>query len=232
MNIIATITLIASYITLSQAVLHRHPPKDPYENIENCPGGKSGPNCDIPYQTCLDNKRKCFHNSQCKLIDMTNPLSEYMYECDCSFSKTISPVAGAECEHPATVICSKDNFCTNGGKCGDYILKQHAYSGCHCLEDFAGAHCQYLKATMTGSLEGEANVPEIGHDFYVNTGKIKPLYALGSMTIIALVAFSVASVVYVIIHHRQRTMIKSLNLQLKQRSQEVSDISTSKGEIA
>ncbi len=107
-------------------------------------------------------------------------------------------------------------FLYYSGSCGKYVLSGHHYVGCHCLEEYEGAHCQYLKSQPNGiGMQGEALVPELGSNFYVQTSKVKPLYALGALTIIACVCLSIASVVYMVIYHRQNKAIKELTHRLK-----------------
>lgn len=210
------VVIFASCITTSQSVLHKNTHKNVYENIENCPVGFSGQDCSIRYELCLDGKRKCFNSSECKLMDKPDPISGYSYKCDCSFMEGVSPTAGYECEHSATVMCQGNHFCTNGGTCGNYVVARHRFNGCHCLDDFAGAHCQYLKEEMNGGLEGEAVVPEIGDNFYVKTDQIKPMYVLGGTAIIAMIFLSIGSIAYAIIAYRQNTVIKRLSAELKE----------------
>jgi len=215
----------------TDAVLHRHH-EDVYKNIDGCRIGRSGANCDIPYELCPDGMRKCFNESQCRAMDKVDTVNGYSYQCDCSYAESVTPTAGYECEHSATVTCPGDHFCTNGGSCGNYVLHGHHYLGCHCLEEFEGAHCQYLKADPKGvGMEGEALVPELGSDFYVQTSKIKPLYALGALSIIACTCLAVASVVYLISYHRQKKAIRNLVDRLKNHEAQM-PINDSPGEVA
>jgi hypothetical protein len=91
-------------------------------------------------------------------------------------SAEISQYAGHECEYSSTAICPQTSgFCTNGGVCGSYVYHRHVYHGCHCPIDFAGAHCQYLKALVDiRNMNGEALMPDIGDNFYGFTPKAKP----------------------------------------------------------
>jgi len=46
-------------------------------------------------------------------------------------------------------------------------MKAQVHTGCHCPIDFAGAHCQYLKATIDEeSLVGEGLIEEVGENFF------------------------------------------------------------------
>ena len=211
---------------------NQHKSKNVYENIEKCPVGYSGKDCTIKYELCLDNKRKCFNNSECKLMDSPDPVSGYSYTCDCSFMEGVSPTAGYECEHSATVMCPDNHFCTNGGTCGNYVVRGHHYNGCHCLEDFAGAHCQFLKEDLMGGLEGEAAVPEIADDFYVKTDQIKPMYAIGATAFIALMFLSIGSIVYAYTLHKKNTQIKKLSSELKQADVTRNPLHEGNGEMA
>ncbi len=113
---IIAVGIVLTFAPESKAVLHRNH-EDVYNNIDGCQVGRSGANCDIPYELCQDGLRKCFNNSQCKAMNKVDVVNGYSYECDCSFAKSVTPVAGYECEHSATVLCpDKDHFCTNGGK--------------------------------------------------------------------------------------------------------------------
>ena len=148
---------------------------DVYEHIDHCIAegkeGNTGPECDIPYEICPDNKRKCFNNSQCVTNESLEPfLNEYGYTCDCSFAAGISEFAGFECEHSATTFCQGDYegslFCTNGGTCGLFTVNHITYSGCECGIDYAGAHCQYLKEALQGGLMNEHQYVDAGDNFW------------------------------------------------------------------
>jgi hypothetical protein len=155
-----------------------------------CPPNLSGPDCSIPYQLCPDHKRQCFNNSRCDKINVKDPITnEYKYRCDCSFAADISKYAGHQCEYSATATCSNDSssssssssidskeghyhFCTNGGLCEDFVFQAQIHTGCNCPRDFAGAHCQYLKALVDMDLiEGEALYRDVGDNFYAFTPK-------------------------------------------------------------
>lgn len=142
----------------------------------NCPPNLSGPDCDIPFEQCPDGIRRCFNNSRCvKNSKRDMVTAQYGYSCDCSFAAEISQYAGHECEYSSTSSCPETSgFCTNGGVCGSYVHHLHVYHGCHCPIDFAGAHCQYLKALVDiRHIKGEALMPEIGDNFYGFTPSAK-----------------------------------------------------------
>lgn len=141
------------------------------EGRDGCNIGFSGPDCDIPYESCPDKHRKCFNNSRCVKNNKKNSYTgHYDYHCDCSYASGVSSYAGHECEHSSTIICGDsfigDHFCTNGGECGTYFLDAIEHTGCHCPEDFEGAHCQYIIGTMDGNLLGETLLPKYGANFY------------------------------------------------------------------
>mmetsp|Transcript_4256 Transcript_4256/g.5527 ORF Transcript_4256/g.5527 Transcript_4256/m.5527 type:complete len:236 (-) Transcript_4256:276-983(-) len=216
-KILITATIVTSWMNSSHAVLHHNDDSKVVLDEDGCPPFYGGPYCESPYELCLDGKRRCYNNSKCKLMITKDPTNEYQYECDCSFAESVDKVAGMECENSATIYCGKgeEEFCTNGGACGAYVLKGHHYKGCHCKEEFSGAHCQYLKAELKTGLEGEALVPEIGDDFYVKTDTVKPLYSIGALTILACISVSIASFVYLYSYYKQGKHIKELSADLR-----------------
>jgi len=186
--------------------------QDVYENIENCPFQRSGSDCSIPFQQCKDGERKCFNNSVCAKNEKNNPVTgDVVYGCDCSFATGVSEYAGYECEHSATVRCQGGHFCGNGGTCGSYIINGQHYIGCHCPSDFVGKHCQYLKITLEGFLEGEAQIPEVADDFYAAPViKVKKSTFVTALLVIVGVIVLVSTVIYLIIFKRQQATIKKL----------------------
>ena len=170
MNPIKTLVLLSYLLLQKEGFVASLTKGDVYENIDNCPEGKTGSDCSIPYEACLDERRKCFNNSKCVRNNKKDPVTnEYGYSCDCSYAAGISHFAGYECEHSSTEFCQRasgSNFCTNGGVCGSYISRGQAHNGCHCPSDFAGAHCQYLKADLDGGLQGEALLHDVGNNFW------------------------------------------------------------------
>jgi hypothetical protein len=147
---------------------------DVYEDIEKCPPNRAGPpECDIPYETCKDEKRRCFNNSKC-LLKKNALTDDYSYTCDCQYAatKSNSKFAGYECEHSQTVLCEQakegygSQFCANAGLCMSFSYKAETHWGCACPSDFVGAHCQYLAVDITGPLEGEAIFPDVQANFW------------------------------------------------------------------
>jgi hypothetical protein len=144
--------------------------------MSSCEPNKSGPDCDIPYEICPDNKRKCFNNSKCTLNkNQKNPLTNQYdtYSCDCTWASTQSTqFAGYECEHSDTAICPnvKDGygskFCTNGGNCMNFVYEARVHTGCACPTEFVGAHCQYLNIDVPAALKGEALFPDVHPNFW------------------------------------------------------------------
>jgi len=175
------------------------------KNDDGCNIGFSGPDCDIPYESCNDGHRTCFNNSRCvKNNKKDSYTGHYDYHCDCSYAAGISSYAGHECEHSSTVICgdsfSGAHFCTNGGECGSYFVDSNEHTGCHCPEDFEGAHCQYIIGTMDGELLGEIIMPKYGSNFYGFTTKSTPKrrasqFAIG-VTTCAIIAIVLITAVY------------------------------------
>lgn len=52
------------------------------------------------------------------------------------------------------------------------MFQAQIHTGCNCPRDFAGAHCQYLKALVDMDLiEGEALYRDVGDNFYAFTPK-------------------------------------------------------------
>jgi hypothetical protein len=155
-----------------------------FQEENNCPPNLSGPDCTIPYVDCKDGTRRCYNNSQCVKNDRKDPVTgEYGYRCDCSFAESVSKVAGHECEHSATEICKtssgggmgSSHFCTNGGVCGTFVYRAQVHTGCHCPREYAGAHCQYLKALGDFDfLQGEKRLDEVGVNFYAFSPKPTP----------------------------------------------------------
>ena len=141
-----------------------------WESNLQCPEGWDGPDCSIPYQTCADKKRKCYNGSECVRNNMKDKVTEkYGYHCDCTaISSAVSAYAGEECEHASTQICSfgfvGQSFCTNGGKCLQFIAKDEKHVGCDCPEDFSGSHCQFVKGSKKTNddvlinVKGEHNI--------------------------------------------------------------------------
>jgi hypothetical protein len=147
-----------------------------HEDKSSCPPNLSGPECTIPSEDCGDGLRRCYNNSRCVRNTHKNPVTgEYGYSCDCTTAESISKVAGHECEHSATEICDTNSggnknylhFCTNGGVCGSFVYRAQVHTGCHCPRDYAGAHCQYLKALGDFNyVVGEKEMEDVGVNFY------------------------------------------------------------------
>ncbi len=157
-TIVALFTVMITFLPYSTAIpvasyMGRIARAQNEDGEDGCPNGLTGPDCTIPYEICPDGIRRCMNNSKCTRSNRVSKHSgTYSYSCDCSYANEISPYAGHECEHSATMMCQDvirgSHFCTNGGICGDYIYKAQVHTGCHCPADFAGAHCQYLKTEL------------------------------------------------------------------------------------
>jgi len=104
----------------------------------------------------------CLNKSKCVLNQ-----SEYICECPPSYY-------GPTCKNMINSHCNEatEVFCTNGGTCGSYIIDGCHYEGCHCDEEYIGAHCQYKKGTWRNGIPGEAAVPQINSNFYTKAENI------------------------------------------------------------
>jgi hypothetical protein len=154
---------------------------DVYENIQLCAKNRAGPNCNIPYVTCPDNKRRCFNNAKC-IKEKDSFTENYTYNCECpAASPNPNPnpkrFAGVECEHSETVTCSRvqdeygSKFCTNGGQCFDMMINGELRGGCSCAYDFIGAQCQYLREDVPGGLVDEALFEDVATNFWAFNSK-------------------------------------------------------------
>mmetsp|Transcript_12801 Transcript_12801/g.24024 ORF Transcript_12801/g.24024 Transcript_12801/m.24024 type:complete len:259 (+) Transcript_12801:119-895(+) len=184
-----------------------------FQPDKNCPPNLSGPDCTIPFEDCEDGIRRCYNNSQCVRNNRKDSITgEYGYRCDCSFAESVSKVAGHECEYSATEICKSNSsggassstesshFCTNGGTCGTFVYRAQVHTGCHCPREYAGAHCQYLKAVGNFDFiqQGEELMDEVGVNFYAFTPKptsrndfITLAVSLTAFLVIVVIALSV-----------------------------------------
>lgn len=76
----------------------------------------------------------------------------------------------AQCLNESKCVSNRDKergiFCINGGACGSYIVNGCHYDGCHCGENFYGAHCQYDEETWKLGILDETAVPLIDPKFY------------------------------------------------------------------
>ena len=171
----STIQLLTVILVSQSTIIHsKSHGVDVYDNIQNCPKNKSGPECDIPYQTCEDNERLCFNNSKCTKSKTKDPVTnDYPYICDCAYASTRqSKFAGMECEHSDTMLCTNvksgygSTFCTNGGQCMEMTHHGEIRGGCACPLDFVGAHCQYLKNDIEGGIAGEALFTDVADNFW------------------------------------------------------------------
>uniref|UniRef100_A0A7S1YTQ9 EGF-like domain-containing protein n=1 Tax=Trieres chinensis TaxID=1514140 RepID=A0A7S1YTQ9_TRICV len=126
-----------------------------------CHAGWGGRGCNDPFVICPDGVKRCFNGSECRLLKRSVGESAGVrnYECDCSKAFGISSFAGHECEMSSTEVCeamapsSAHAFCTNGGRCRDYVNPGHAHPGCRCPEEFEGRHCEYFKGTAPSEEE-------------------------------------------------------------------------------
>ncbi len=206
---------------------------DVYDNIENCEGNFSGPECDIPFELCADNKHKCFNNSQCKMSRKVNPsTNEHTYMCDCSYASSAgSKFAGRECEHSDTDICTEAKeghgslFCTNGGSCMSFIYDGNTRWGCACPTEFVGAHCQYLSVDVQEGLVGEAVFPDVQQNFWafipVETKKSR---ATGIAAGIAFSAISMITLAFVTLLWQRRRSIAKEVLEKERQQKNVKEV--------
>ncbi|KAL7567795.1 hypothetical protein ACA910_000547 [Epithemia clementina (nom. ined.)] len=115
-----------------------------------CEPGWSGLNCDVKMDICPGRSMICLHGSTCILSNITGE-----FECDCNTANEGGlKYAGKYCQYHSTAYCtpdglkpktrSSDAFCTNNGKCRDYVPRNGLHPGCSCEEHFKGDHCEKL----------------------------------------------------------------------------------------
>lgn len=90
----------------------------------------------------------CLNGSKCA----ENPYDEGSFYCDCGESIFEARYEGLKCEHRAEVYCvaegaTRHSFCTNGGKCVEYVRPEQTHVACECPHEFEGSHCQFVKGT-------------------------------------------------------------------------------------
>mmetsp|Transcript_26614 Transcript_26614/g.30451 ORF Transcript_26614/g.30451 Transcript_26614/m.30451 type:complete len:247 (+) Transcript_26614:226-966(+) len=185
---------------------------DVFQNIDNCPTNKAGPpSCSIPYETCADNKTKCFNNSKCVQDEEKDPVTgQNTYSCDCAYAgDSTEYFAGVYCENSSTEICdgAKDGygckFCTNGGMCSTWIFKGETHWGCMCASDYGGAYCQYHTEDMNYGLIGEQLIPDVGDNFWglvptvEKQGRNVGLEAMAAVGITLMLAITIAFIIVV-----------------------------------
>lgn len=195
-------------------------------DVYGCPLGFSGPDCSVPYEECPDGRRKCFNNSNCVRNNKLDPVTnDYQWHCDCSNASSHSSYAGHECEHSATITCEPTStgthFCTNGGECGKFFFEGNVYTGCHCPDDFEGAHCQYLLGTMDGDLFGEEFMADVGDNFYAFKVK-SPTNGIATEIVFGITVFSILSVMVIVgitVHknYEKEKQAKEIMMNLKLR---------------
>ena len=92
-----------------------------------CISGWTGVQCEIKFVICGENKHTCFNGAPCQ----ADASGLFHCECDAAKSDLSSVYAGQFCEHVATVFCTtndpttgqpaKHSFCTNGGRCKEFV---------------------------------------------------------------------------------------------------------------
>ena len=154
------------------------------------------------YQECRDGSQ-CYNGSSCYTSNVKDPITnEYVYHCDCSKATTEDTFyAGKKCEFPSSIICSDiqnekngSKFCTNGGLCMITSFKGKIHGGCACPNDFIGAHCQYVRADVTGGLGNEVLFSDVQENFWTvipnkSTNEKATSIAVGiSLSVIGIIA--------------------------------------------
>jgi len=144
------------------------------EQVERCPDG-----------------HHCLNGSKC----VDNPFDEGSYYCDCREEDFEARYEGLKCEHRAEVYCvaegaTRHSFCTNGGKCVEFVTPEEAHIGCQCPPEYEGSHCQFVKGTKPkdwpySSLQGSSQ----GEKHYSNAGAIAGTIVVVLATGIVLLAF-------------------------------------------
>jgi len=112
-----------------------------------CKEGWFGLECEHKAEVCGADEHLCLHGSKCVK-------NNQQHGCDCSKTDEMvgdsTVFAGDSCEHPATDICIYGNeypgrplyFCTNQGKCSDYVSPNDPDPGCECPPEWKGPHCE------------------------------------------------------------------------------------------
>jgi len=117
----------------------------------------------VSAETCADGKL-CLNNSKCVGDELVG------FTCDCYFAYASVDLsfAGSRCEYRVTMYCNeaKGVFCTNGGTCGSYIIDGRQHEGCHCSDDYNGAHCQYSKKFGIEGISSKSAMSQIDSNFY------------------------------------------------------------------
>lgn len=207
---------------------------DVYDNFGKCEEENvSGPECDIPFELCDDNKHKCFNNSQCKKGSKVDPVTkEPTYRCDCTFAETAeSKFAGQECEHSDTVLCKDAKqgqgslFCTNGGSCMSFIYDAGTRWGCACPTEFVGAHCQYLEASVDEGLVGEGQFPDVHENFWAFIpSKTKKSRGTGIAVGIAFSSIAMITLAFLMALLKRRKSIEKDEIKREEQQQNVKQV--------
>jgi len=167
-----------------------------------CDPNYSGADCSIPFETCEDGERTCFNGSTCVRNNQRDPnTNKYKYHCDCTKAVGVSSFAGIQCRQQATSYCvlgrteSEYAFCTNGGTCVRVVENGKSHPGCHCSDDFEGAHCQYLR--------GQAPADDLGQPYLMygaaessSRGAAKGIVTFIIVIVCVTVIFGMGYVVY------------------------------------
>jgi hypothetical protein len=133
----------------------------------------------------------CLNGSKCA----QNPFSEGSYYCDCQEADFEARYEGLKCEHKADTYCvleesSRHSFCTNNGKCVDYVSPTEAHLGCICPPEYEGTYCQFLKGTKPAGWPYTSHLQGNRHDeHYSNAGAIAGIIVAVLAVGIILVAF-------------------------------------------
>lgn len=118
------------------------------QNYEHCvcEDGWTGLQCEHKAEECANGNFTCFHGSRCYTV-------KGKQQCDCSTANDTALgtiFGGAQCQHPATEICTVNptsgsglSFCVNQGTCKAKVGPGEPHPGCNCNEtDWTGPHCE------------------------------------------------------------------------------------------
>mmetsp|Transcript_9759 Transcript_9759/g.12087 ORF Transcript_9759/g.12087 Transcript_9759/m.12087 type:complete len:438 (+) Transcript_9759:166-1479(+) len=168
-----------------------------------CDSGWGGKLCNMEFTVCRDGGF-CYNGSKCV------KKADNRYGCDCTTAYSHNAFAGHMCEHPATSYCefgasvSYRSFCSNNGKCKDYVFEGKDGSldhpGCNCPDGFEGDHCQYLLGEAPKTYKSNSEESSALSSTYQNVKAYrKDNVGGGAIAIIVLVSLSVFTILALLI---------------------------------
>ncbi|GAX19995.1 hypothetical protein FisN_1Lh531 [Fistulifera solaris] len=142
---------------------HRHLAEKYNEDFEHCvcPAGYAGLVCEYKVDVCPGGEHACLNGGECNLSTLDG--GDITFKCDCSSAKASGSLfAGGFCEMESTEYCTvdrmrpdlglgQDAFCTNKGKCLQYVEHGESHPGCECPKGFYGDHCEYRSSGANGT---------------------------------------------------------------------------------